>query len=241
MKRRLSLPVAIAIVSAVAAIAVTALLVNIFTRQQEARNPFYRVVDLTDDTVDPEIWGKNFPLQYDGYRRTVDQVRTRYGGSEAVPRTPTERDPRSIVAQSRLEEDPRLKTMWAGYAFSRDFREERGHAYMLDDQTFTERQDVVKQPGTCMNCHASVYTTYKQLGGGDIFKGFEELNKLPYFEARKLVTHPVACIDCHDSQTMALRVTRPAFVEGLQALAASDQPVPHLASLERWRQQGRKG
>jgi nitrite reductase (cytochrome c-552) len=231
-----------ALAAVLATVGGLALLTNIFERKQEARNPFYRVVELNDDTDGPVVWGKNFPLQFDGYQRTVDQVRTRYGGSEAVPRTPTEKDPRSIVAQSRLEEDPRLKTMWAGYAFAKDFREERGHAFMLDDQTFTERQQVVKQPGTCMNCHASVYTTYKKLGNGDIFKGFEELNKMPYFEARKLVSHPVACIDCHDSQTMALRVTRPAFVEGLQALASSDQPVPqHLASLERWRQQGRKG
>jgi nitrite reductase (cytochrome c-552) len=198
-----------------------ALLVNIFQRKQEARNPFFRIVELTDDTVDPSVWGKNFPLQYDGYLKTVDQVRTRYGGSEAEPRTPTQADPRSVVAQSRLEEDPRLKLMWAGYAFSKDFREERGHAYMLDDQTFTERQQVAKQPGTCVNCHASVYTAYKQLGGGDIFKGFEELNKLPYFDARKVVTHPVACIDCHDSQTMQLRVTRPAFIEGMRVLKAS--------------------
>ncbi|HEU4837492.1 MAG TPA: ammonia-forming cytochrome c nitrite reductase subunit c552 [Pyrinomonadaceae bacterium] len=198
-----------------------ALLVNIFQRKQEARNPFFRVVELTDDTVDPGVWGKNFPLQYDDYLKTVDQVRTRYGGSEAEPRTPTQADPRSVVAQSRLEEDPRLKTMWAGYAFSKDFREERGHAYMLDDQTFTERQQVAKQPGTCVNCHASVYVAYKQLGGGDIIKGFEALNKMPYFEARKVVTHPVACIDCHDSQTMQLRVTRPAFIEGMRALKAS--------------------
>ena len=63
--------------------------VNIFERKQEARNPFYRVVELTDETDDPAVWGKNFPLQYDGYRRTVDQERTRYGGSEAMPRTPT--------------------------------------------------------------------------------------------------------------------------------------------------------
>lgn len=198
-----------------------ALLINIFQRKQEARNPFFRVVELTDDTVDPSVWGKNFPLQYDDYLRTTDQVRTRYGGSEALPRTPTEADPRSIVAQSRLEEDPRLKIMWAGYAFSKDFREERGHAYMLEDQTFTERQQVTQQPGTCINCHASAYVAYKQLGGGDIFKGFEALNKMPYFEARKIVNHPVACIDCHDSQTMQLRVTRPAFVEGMRALKAS--------------------
>ena len=198
-----------------------ALLVNIFQRKQEARNPFFRVVELTDDTVDPSVWGKNFPLQYDDYLKTTDQVRTRYGGSEAEPRTPTQADPRSIVAQSRLEEDPRLKLMWAGYAFAKDFREERGHAYMLEDQMFTERQQVTKQPGTCINCHASVYVAYKQLGGGDIIKGFEQLNKTPYFEARKTVTHPVSCIDCHDSQTMQLRVTRPAFIEGMRAFKAS--------------------
>jgi nitrite reductase (cytochrome c-552) len=111
-----------AVVAALVTLGVVALLVNIFQRQQEARNPFYRVVELTDDTTDPAIWGKNFPQQYDAYLRTVDQVRTRYGGSEAVPRTPTAADPRSVVAQSRLEEDPRLRMMWAGYAFATDFR-----------------------------------------------------------------------------------------------------------------------
>jgi nitrite reductase (cytochrome c-552) len=225
-KRRSLLFVGLVAVAIGATVLGLALLVNIFQHKQEARNPFFRVVELNDDTIDPSIWGKNFPLQYDDYLKTVDQVRTRYGGSEAEPRTPTQADPRSVVAQSRLEEDPRLKTMWAGYAFAKDFREERGHAYMLDDQTFTERQQVVKQPGTCINCHASAYVAYKQLGGGDIFKGFDALNKMPYFEARKVVTHPVACIDCHDSQTMQLRVTRPAFIEGMRALRAF-QGIPN--------------
>jgi nitrite reductase (cytochrome c-552) len=220
-KRRSLLFVGLVALAVGATVLGLALLVNIFQRKQEARNPFFRVVELNDDTVDPSVWGKNFPLQYDDYLKTVDQVRTRYGGSEAEPRTPTQADPRSVVAQSRLEEDPRLKTMWAGYAFAKDFREERGHAYMLEDQMFTERQQVANQPGTCINCHASAYVAYKQLGGGDIFKGFEALNKMPYFEARKAVFHPVACIDCHDSQTMQLRVTRPAFIEGMRVFKAS--------------------
>ena len=198
-----------------------ALLMNIFERKQEARNPFYRVVELTDDTEDPAVWGKNFPLQYDDYKRTVDQVRTRFGGSEAEPRTPTKADPRSIVSQSKIEEDPRLKVMWAGYAFAKDFREERGHAYMLDDQIFTERQQVAKQPGTCLQCHASLYVPYRKAGNGDLIKGFEKLNQMPYAEARKLVSHPVACIDCHDSGTMQLRVTRPGFIEGIRAFKAT--------------------
>jgi nitrite reductase (cytochrome c-552) len=209
------------VVGTLAAVALTALLVNIFERRQEARNPFYRVVELTDETVNPETWGQNFPQQYDTYRRTVDQVRTRYGGSEAVPRTPTDADPRSVVAQSRLEEDPRLKVMWAGYAFSRDFREERGHAYMLEDQIFTERQVAAKQPGTCLHCHASVYVPYKKAGGGDLIKGFEALNQMPYKEALAHVQYPIACIDCHDPRTMQLRVTRPGFIEGMRALKAS--------------------
>jgi nitrite reductase (cytochrome c-552) len=225
--------------AAVAAAGSAALLVNILERKQEARNPFYRVVELTDETADPAVWGKNFPLQYDDYRRTVDQVRTRFGGSEAVPRTPSQVDPRSVVAQSRLEEDPRLKTIWDGYAFSRDFREERGHAHMLDDQTFTERQQVTKQPGTCMQCHASVYTVYKKLGDGDLVKGFEKMNQMPYTEARKLVEHPVACIDCHDPKTMQLRVTRPGFMEGITALKASQGRAGYDVNRDATRQEMR--
>src|SRR5687767_2831941 len=221
----------------IATVLALALLINIFQRKQEARNPFFRVVELNDDTTDPSIWGKNFPLQYDDYLKTTDQVRTRYGGSEAEPRTPTQADPRSIVAQSRLEEDPRLKVIWAGYAFSKDFREERGHAYMLEDQTFTERQQVTQQPGTCIHCHGSVYVPYKKLGGGDLIRGFEQMNQMKFGEARKLVSHPVSCIDCHDPSTLQLRVTRPGFVEGIRALASSDDPVPQMPSVERWRQQ----
>lgn len=211
----------VTVVAALAAAGITALLVSIFERQQEARDPFFRVVELTDETEDPAEWGLNFPLQYEAYRRTVDQQRTRYGGSEAVPRTPTSADPRSIVAQSRLETDPRLKTMWAGYAFAADFREERGHAHMLDDQTYTERQQASPQPGTCIHCHAPVYLPYQTLGNGDLIKGFEAMNQLPYAEARALVSHPVGCIDCHDPRTMQLRVTRPGFLEGITALKAS--------------------
>jgi nitrite reductase (cytochrome c-552) len=220
-RRFVRLVLAISVAAAFAAAATTALLINIFQRKQEARNPFYRVVELTNETEDPAIWGQNFPLQYDGYKRTVDQIRTRYGGSEAVPHTPTQADPRSLVAQSRLEEDPRLKTIWAGYAFATDFREERGHAFMLDDQVFTERQQVTQQPGTCLHCHASVYVAYKKAGQGDLIAGFEKLNPLPYAEARAKVAHPVSCIDCHDPSTLQLRVTRPGFIEGIRALKAS--------------------
>lgn len=224
--------------AALAAVGGTALLVNIMERKQEAKNPFYRVVEITDETIDPEVWGKDFPFQYDGYKRTVDMQRTRFGGSEAFPRTPSEADPRSIVARSKLEQDPRLKTMWAGYAFSKDYRELRGHAYMLEDQTYTERQQV-SQPGTCLHCHASVYVPYKKLGDGDLIKGFEKMNQMSFKQARELVTHPIACIDCHDPKTMELRVTRPGFIEGIKALKAhqgiKDYDVNKMATRQEMR------
>ena len=210
-----------AAVSSLVAVGALVLLMNIFERKQEAKNPFFRVVDLTDETTDPAVWGKNFPMQYDDYRRTVDMVRTRHGGSDALPRTPTQADPRSIVSQSKIEEDTRLKRMWAGYAFAADFREERGHAYMLEDQAYTERQRVAKQPGACLNCHASMYTAYRKVGDGDPFAGFAKLCAMPYAEAAKHVEHPISCIDCHDPATMALRVSRPAFIEGMRNLKAS--------------------
>ena len=203
--------------AALVTLGVAALLTNIFERKAEAFDPFYRVVDLNDSIVDPAIWGRNFPLQYDSYRRTVDMVRTRYGGSEAMLRVPTATDPREEVSVSRLVEDPRLRDFWAGYAFAEDFREERGHAYMFSDQVFTERQRVAQQPGTCLHCHASVYTVYRDAGDGDLMAGFDRVNRMRYQDAAALAEHPVACIDCHDPETMALRVTRPGFIEGVRA------------------------
>lgn len=231
--------IAVVLVAAAAAAGTSALLVNIFERKAESRNPFYRVVELDENVDDPAVWGKNFPLQYDSYLRTTDMVRTRYGGSEAMPRTPTEADPRSIVARSKVDTDTRLKTMWAGYPFSVDYRQKRGHAYMLEDQELTRRVLEFEQPGTCLHCHASIVKPYRELGKGDMWAGFAKMNQMPYHEARKLVEHPIACIDCHDPETMQLRVTRPGFMEGIKALKASqgvvDYDVNTMASRQEMR------
>jgi len=208
--------------SAVVTAAALWLAFDILGKKRDGRRPDFRVVELSEDVEDPAVWGRNYPNQYDGYLSTVDMERTRFGGSEAFPQAPSEADPRSLVAKSMLEHEPRLKAMWAGYAFSVDYREKRGHAYMLLDQTLTERQRVVTQPGTCIHCHGSVAGAYRRLGDGDPAKGFEALNALTYAEAREEVTHPIACIDCHDPETMALRITRPAFAEGIAAAKAAE-------------------
>lgn len=220
-KRRTGRLVLGALLTVIVTVGTLALLVNIFERKQESRDTSFRVVELNDNTEDPAVWGKNFPIQYDLYKKTVDQQRTRYGGSEAFPRTPTSADPRSVVSQNKLAKDPRLVTMWSGYAFATDFREDRGHAYALVDQRNTRRVTEFKQPGACLNCHASTYVLMKRLGNGDLKAGFDQLNKMTYQQASAQAKHPVSCIDCHDPKTMSLRITRPAFMEGIKAYKAS--------------------
>lgn len=234
------------VVLAVVAAGVAALLVNIQERKAEARDPYLKLARVSEDTTDPAPWGTNFPRQWDSHQRTVDATHTRYGGSEGAPAT------------SRLEMDPWLARMFAGYAFALDFRERRGHAYMLYDQEQTRRITERPQPGACLHCHASVIPTYRRVGGGDVMAGFEAIGRMPYADAHaELVktgsanpvaqgdtqgfehregAHPVSCVDCHDPDTMALRVTRPGFLVGIAKLAASDAPVPHLPSIERWRE-----
>lgn len=114
-----------------------------------------------------------------------------------------------------------MRRIFAGYAFGIDYREERGHAYSLKDQDETERTKQRPQPGSCLHCHASALPAWRKLGGGDIQKGFEAMCAMPFAEARKLVTHPVVCLDCHDPKSMALRVTRPGFLAGIKAFQKS--------------------
>lgn len=200
--RKKFLYVLIILLSAVATAAIAALLLNIQQRKQEAKQQYIKVVDLTEETIDPAEWGKNFPREYDGYKKTVDTQRTRYGGSEAF---------------SKLDADPDWKRIFAGYAFGVDYREERGHAYTLEDQKETLRTKQFKQPGACLHCHAGgMKQVYEKVGNGDLQAGFAKVNTMPLKEAWNYVQHPVSCTDCHDPKTMQLRVTRPGFLNGIK-------------------------
>jgi len=219
---------------AAGAAGITALLMNISDRKAESRTQFVRVVEVKEDDTDPAKWGKNWPAQYDSYQRTALRTVTRYGGhagSEALP-------------EEKISRDPWLKRMFAGYAFSIDYRDRRGHAYMLSDQEATQRL-TKPQSGSCLHCHASIMPLYRALGGGDAMAGFEKTYQLSYQDLSQKLhesghAHPVSCVDCHDPQSMALRVTRPGFIKGIQALAQSDAKMPAIPSLEVWRAGSRK-
>ena len=220
---------AVFVATAVATAFLAALLVNINVRKHEAQTRDVRLVAVTEDDTDPAKWGINWPKEYDSYKRTAQTTRTRFGGhggSEALP-------------EEKIERDPWIKRMFLGYAFSIDYRDRRGHAYMLQDQEATKRL-TKPQSGSCLHCHASIMPVYRELGSGDAMAGFDSTWKMTYQALdRKLHdsghAHPVSCVDCHEAATMRLRVTRPGFIRGIQALASSDAPAPNLPSVEQWR------
>ncbi len=216
-------PMALLALSLLGTLLALFLAVDVARKKAEGRATPPPALELVGDVDDPAAWGRSFPRQLADYRRTVDRSRTRFGGSDALPRTPTADDPRESVAESKLAADPRLVRMWAGYAFALDHREDRGHAYMLEDQTFTARQQK-PQPGACLPCHASVVSVHRTLGAGapdPDAAGAAKLAAMPYAEARTHVDRAIGCIDCHDPATMALRLTRPAFRDGYARLEAA--------------------
>jgi len=174
----------------VATLLIAIVLVRMFQHKQAARTPFVRVADVSEISTDPRPWAQNWPHQFDGWKATAGDKF--YGGSSAMP-------------ASKLEEHHWLKRLYAGYAFSIDYREARGHAYMLYDQGVTERVTQKPQSGACLHCHASITVLYRKVGleatgqkatidalAADfntpaVMRGFEELSRRPYFDVFKLL------------------------------------------------------
>jgi nitrite reductase (cytochrome c-552) len=177
-------------------VGIGALLVSVTQHQTEATQYPLKVVEIAEDELDPAVWGLNFPMHYDRFMMTEDNYgETPYGGSEPY---------------SKLERYPAMIRLWAGYAFSKDHNEERGHFYSQIDQANTQRVQLVSQPGACINCHsAEVPQLIAELG-------WEEFNATPYNDLKENLHTGSTCADCHDPETMALRLTRPGLINALE-------------------------
>ena len=71
---------------------------------QRGFKPLLEIVDMEPDS---SKWGINFPNEYSTFLLTEsNKEKTTYGGSELI---------------SKLEQDPRLVTIFAGYSFSKNY------------------------------------------------------------------------------------------------------------------------
>ena len=238
---------------ALGALGAAALLVNIAERKQEAKNP-YRPARRGDG-------GRRRPGQVgDELAARVRRLQAHLRADEHEVRRRGSAAPKGSLPPQKAERDPWLKRIFAGYLFAVDYRDRRGHAFMLFDQENTKRNVPAegKQSGNCLHCHASIMPLYRKLGREAAPKATEaeQIQKGLVARRRAWATgtptssssevsggkaHPVSCVDCHDPKSMEMRVTRPAFITGIQKLAASNAAAAHLPSIETWRKGRRAG
>ena len=159
------------------------------------------LVEIAEMEPDSSKWGINYPNQYDTMMKTeTNNVDTTYGGSSAF---------------SWLERDPRQVVLFAGYPFSKDYNDDRGHANALKDVEATKRlnldvSDPKRTPGTCYSCKSSSNPgLWAELG-------MEAYDAMSFVELGEHVTEPIGCANCHEAGTMRLIVTNPALEEALE-------------------------
>ena len=168
---------------------------SIVERRSEAQLYFQMVSPIPDWEPRNEVWGENFPRQYESYMRTADtSFASMYAGSAMI---------------DYLDKYPELVVMWSGYAFSRDYNQGRGHYYSVTDVHNTLRTGV-PQPATCWTCKSTDVPRLMNEMGAEAFYAST------WAEIGPEVNNHIGCQDCHDPQTMNLRITRPALAEAFQ-------------------------
>lgn len=168
---------------------------SIVERRQESNQIMQNVKPIADWEPRNEKWGENYPREYETYLSTLDtSFASKHGGSHTI---------------DMLEKYPDLVVLWAGYAFSRDYNQARGHYYAIRDIRSTLRTDV-PQPGTCWACKSTdVPRVMNQKGAAEFYKS-------QWKDLGAEIVNPIGCQDCHDPKTMNLRITRPALIEAFE-------------------------
>ena len=119
---------------------------------------------------------------------------------------------------SYLESFPQLKSLYAGYPFSYDYDEARGHAYVIDDVTETDRlhkkledgslNPEIFQKANCFTCKSPVMSAI-----------VNETNEAAYAwdfaTMMTVVTEPVSCYTCHGTQPGEFTVTQTYLAGGV--------------------------
>ena len=154
---------------------------------------------LPADTINNEAFKDLFPLQYESYMAPTKEqpTDTKYSGN---------------VRRSKFDDDkePLLPILFNGYAFSLDYQEDRGHPFALEDTMGENRTlrigDNEKQAGACLSCKSTYVPTLIDTMGTDYYGGSFLKDVVPATEGTG--HSPIGCSDCHDPQTMELRITR---------------------------------
>ncbi len=186
---------------------------SIMERRAEAIFAYQPEVDHGKWEPRNEVWGKNFPRQYNRWKATKDNsFGTKYNGNIFI---------------DMLERNPRLVILWANYGFSKEYNQSRGHYYAIHDI-----RDILRtgapvdgksspMPNTCWTCKSpDVPRVMSEIGAKEFYSGSWE-------ERGHQIVNPIGCADCHEAQNMNLHVSRPALEEAFQRTGKGVSDASH--------------
>lgn len=114
------------------------------------------------------------------------------------------------VPFQRWDLTPEIVINFDGIAFSKDYKEDRGHVFAWDDIFETARTSE-KSPGACITCKTSaIEPIFEELGW--------EFASMRMYDFEESGHAGIDCLSCHDEETHHLTVTQPAFIEALEMI-----------------------
>ena len=201
------------IVTAVVVFLLGMLASSVINRKNEAKFAYTPMVEINDNEPRNDVWGKNFPKEYQSYLQTLDTNFASYqGGSHTI---------------DLLEEDPNLVILWAGYGFSKDYKQGRGHYYAIDDIQNSLRTggptgpDDGPMPATCWTCKSPDVPRLMNE------KGIDEFYSGKWASKGSEVVNNIGCADCHNPKDMSLQISRPALVEAFDSMGKDIGQATH--------------
>lgn len=148
--------------------------------------------------IDPGVWGKSYPAQYELWKQTADPTQT--GKSKYKKGFDADG-----ITYDKLSEFPYMALLFNGWGFGIEYNEPRGHAKMLSDQVIIDPSRV-GAGGVCLTCKTPYASTLEKEKGLDYYSK-------PWDEVRHMIPEKhqelgVACIDCHNNTDMSLKLSR---------------------------------
>ena len=180
---------------------------------QPEKTEVVRPVQIPEGEIDPAVWGKAYPVEYDLWKKTAEPT----PAGKSKYRRGFDSD---NVTWDKLSEYPYLALLFNGWGFGVAYNEPRGHAYMIKDQLEIDASRI-GAGGVCLTCKTPYAPRLVKEMGTSYFKDsyMDVLNKIPE-QNREL---GVTCIDCHDPKDMSLRLSREFTLgKGLKALGTDE-------------------
>ncbi len=186
---------------------------NITNRKAEGKFAYMPKIEIDQNESDNAVWGEYFPREYQSSLKTKDTTFASYNSKDGY--------------KDMLEESPRLVVLWAGYGFAKDYNAPLGHEFAVEDIQNTLRTGAPMEkgdgpmPATCWTCKSpDVPRLMNEMG-------ISEFYKAKWGDLGHEVTNSVGCADCHNSETMALRISRPALIEAYEAMGEDISQASH--------------